>query len=349
VPAIPVDVADVTPEWISAVTELDVVAVEVLDAHSGTTGRARLALTYGGGEDGFLPPSVFVKLPPFDERQREFVAQTGLGTAEARFYRDLAASVPVRVPGALYADVDADGRYVMLLEDLEASGCRFPRPTDDDVVPVVDSIVTELARLHARYWDDPALTAGLQWLSEGMRIAFGRGGRFMKMALDQFADEMPPAYRRLGELCVDRARDIAALWAEPPHTLAHGDPHMGNLFVDDGRAGFFDWGMLMAKSGMWDVAYVICNSVPTDVRRAHERDWLDRYRTELAGAGIALDAARVWQQYRLYAVYSWNSAVSTAAMGSRWQPEARAHGAMLRTTAAIEDLDSVGLLEELLA
>jgi hypothetical protein len=45
-------------------------------------------------------------------------------------------------------------------------------------------------------------------------------------------------------------------------------------------------------------------------------------------------------------VYSWNSEVSTAAMGSRWQPEARAHGAMLRTTAAIEDLDSVGLLEE---
>jgi hypothetical protein len=89
--------------------------------------------------------------------------------------------------------------------------------------------------------------------------------------------------------------------------------------------------------------------VPTEIRRAHERGWLDLYRAELGRAGIALDADDVWEQYRLYAVYSWNSAVSTAAMGSRWQPEARAHGAMLRTTAAIEDLDSVGLLEELLA
>ena len=121
---------------------------------------------------------------------------------------------------------------------------------------------------------------------------------------------------------------------------------MGNLFVDGSRAGFFDWGMVMSKAGMWDVAYVICNSVPTEIRRANERAWLDRYREELARSGIALDAAAVWEQYRLYAVYSWNSAVSTAAMGSRWQPEARAHAAMVRTTTAIEDLDSVGLLEE---
>jgi hypothetical protein len=66
----------------------------------------------------------------------------------------------------------------------------------------------------------------------------------------------------------------------------------------------------------------------------------------MAAKGIRLDAEAVWDQYRLYAVYSWNSAVSTAAMGSRWQPEARAHAAMLRTTTAIEDLDSVALLEE---
>jgi hypothetical protein len=91
--AIPVDVDDVTAEWISGVTGFDVAATEVLDRHSGTTGRARIALSYGGSDDGALPPSVFVKLPPFDERQREFVARTGLGSAEARFYRDLAAAI----------------------------------------------------------------------------------------------------------------------------------------------------------------------------------------------------------------------------------------------------------------
>jgi thiamine kinase-like enzyme len=342
---IPVAVADVTPEWLSRVLGLDVVATEVLDQHSGTTGRARLSLTYGSGVDGECPASLFVKLPPFNERQRRFVAQTGLGTAEARFYRDVAADVPMRVPGVLYAELDDDG-YVMLLEDLEASGCRFPRPGDDDVVAVVDSIVTELAGLHAKYWAHPTLERELSWVSEGMRIAFGSGGRFLRKALDQFADDMPPAYRRLGELSVAHAPEIAELWAAPPHTLAHGDPHMGNLFVDGHRAGFFDWGMIMRKAGMWDVAYVICNSVPTEIRRENEHAWIERYRSGLSDHGIALAADDAWEQYRLYAVYSWNSAVSTAAMGSRWQPEARARAAMLRTTTAIEDLDSLGLLEE---
>jgi Phosphotransferase enzyme family len=332
-PAIPVEVADVTPEWLSQVLGLDVMATEVLDQHSGTTGRARLGLTYGGGIDGECPSSLFVKLPPFNEKQRRFVALAGLGTAEARFYRDVAADVPMRVPFVLHAALDDDGAYVMLLEDLEASGCRFPRPGDDDVVAVVDSIVDELARLHARFWEHPALDRELSWVNEGMRIAFGSGARFMQMALDQFAADMPPAYRRLGELYITETRRIADLWATPPHTLAHGDPHMGNLFVD----------------GTWDVAYVICNSVPTDIRRANERDWIDRYRDALARDGIALTADAAWEQYRLYAVYSWNSAVSTAAMGSRWQPEARAHAAMLRTTTAIEDLDSIGLLEEKLS
>ena len=46
---IPVAVDDVTPEWLSQVLGLDVVATAVLDQHSGTTGRARLALTYGSG------------------------------------------------------------------------------------------------------------------------------------------------------------------------------------------------------------------------------------------------------------------------------------------------------------
>jgi thiamine kinase-like enzyme len=346
--AIPVDVDDVTPAWLSQVLGLDVVATEVLDRHSGTTGRARVALTYGSGVDGECPPSLFVKLPPFNEKQRRFVAQTGLGTAEARFYRDVAADVPMRVPAVLLAAIDDDDGYVMVLEDLEASGCRFPRPDDDDVVAVVDSIVAELARLHAKYWEHPALDRDLSWLSEGMRIAFGSGGRFMEMALEQFASDMPPAYRRLGELSIARGRAIAELWATPPHTLAHGDPHMGNLFVDGSRAGFFDWGMVMRKAGMWDVAYVICNSVPTEIRRANERAWIGRYRELLAREGVALDADTAWEQYRLYAVYSWTSAVSTAAMGSRWQPEARAHAAMVRTTTAIEDLDSIGLLEKAL-
>ena len=79
---------ELTPAWVGAALDAPVRAVEVLDAHSGTTGRVRLGVTYDGDAAG-RPASVFVKLAPFDERQRRFVDAVGLGVAEARFYRDV--------------------------------------------------------------------------------------------------------------------------------------------------------------------------------------------------------------------------------------------------------------------
>jgi hypothetical protein len=342
--AIPVEVDDVTPAWLSEVLDLDVVGVEVCDRHSGTTGRARMVATDESGSEHPL----FVKLAPFDERQRRFVDAVGLGIAEARFYRDLAREVPVRIPRVFHADLDDAGHYVMVLEDLVASGCAFPAPDDEDVVTTMSSLVDEFAKLHARYWEAPSLTDALGWLGNGARQAFGGGGRYIGRALDAFGAEMPPAFARLATLYVEHTPAIAQLYARGPQTLVHGDPHFGNLFVDEGRAGFFDWAMTMRRSAMWDVAYVLCNSVPTEVRRRHEVAWLEQYRVALASFGVDVDASQLWEQYRLFAIYSWSSATSTAAMGSRWQAVDIGRGGMARATAAIDDLESIDLLESLL-
>ena len=47
-------------------------------------------------------------------------------------------------------------------------------------------------------------------------------------------------------------------------------------------------------------------------------------------------------------IYAWNSATSTAAMGSRCQTEEVGHSGMTHATQAVEDLESVSLLEDLL-
>jgi hypothetical protein len=93
---------------------------------------------------------------------------------------------------------------------------------------------------------------------------------------------------------------------------------------------------------------VLCNSVPVDARRANERRWLEQYREGLARGGVRVDAATLWDQYRLFAVYSWASATSTAGVGDRWQAEDVGRSATVRATAACEDLDSLGLLDALL-
>jgi aminoglycoside phosphotransferase (APT) family kinase protein len=343
---IPARVDDLTPKWFSDVLGNSVRGIDILDAHSGTTGRARVALD--GPSD--LPETVFVKLQPFVEEQRKFLRQIGLGVAEARLYASMGNELPVRSPRVWHADHDAsDGSFVMVLEDLEASGCRFPSPFDDDMLDVATSLVDELAALHAAYQGQE-----LVWLRtpSGMRRkpddpeTASRRAQFIVSAVDQFADDMPAAFRRLGDLYADRSLDIVTFFNEGERTLIHGDTHSGNLFVDDGRTGFFDWAVAGRGPGVRDVAYFLCNSLPIETRRAEEESLLARYRAGLADNGVALDDRTAHEQYRLFAVYSWIAAASTAAMGSQWQPIDVSRAAMVSTTQAIEDVDSIGLLEE---
>jgi hypothetical protein len=359
---IPVEVDELTPDWFTSALrahapDVRVAAVDIVDAHSGTTGRVKVALTYEGDRRE-LPGTLFLKIAPFDPRQRAFLDAVGIGVMEARLYAEIAHELPVRLPRPWHAAFDDDGRFVMVIEDIEASGCTFPRPADPDIAERAASTVEELALLHAQYWESPRFAADLAWVPD--RAGFGAGGgkdkqapaaagQFIHLALDRFADEMPPVFREIGLLYAERAGGVLDLWDEGERTLIHGDPHSGNLFTDRGRAGFFDWAMFSHSPGMRDIAYYCCNSNPTDVRRAVQDDLLARYRGVLSASGVELDAAVMEHQYRLFAVYSWVSAASTAAMGNRWQPSHRAIAALHRTTDAIADLDSVGLLREALA
>ena len=345
---LPVDLDELTAAWFSRVLERDVTEATVFDRSSGTTGRARVALR---GEPG-LPATVFVKLPPFDAQQRAFVEQTGMGVAEARFYRDLAAEVPVRVPSVWFADTDGRG-YVMVLEDLTASGCRFPSPDDADIEARATDVVEQLAALHAAFWGSDRFgpDGDLAWLGRRGTGGGDGGATFIRLAVDVFGDDMDAAFHRIADIYLSRTDDIGRLWNRGAGTLIHGDPHLGNLFVDvegGNRTGFLDWAVLGHAPGPRDVAYVLCNSVPPEVREPNERALVDRYCAVLAAAGAELDPAVAWEQYRLFAVYSWVAATATAGMGSKWQPIEIGLSATRRATVASAHLDSAGLLETLL-
>jgi hypothetical protein len=89
--------------------------------------------------------------------------------------------------------------------------------------------------------------------------------------------------------------------------------------------------------------------VPAQVRSVNERAWIERYCACLGEAGIALSFDDAWQQYRLFALYSWVAATSTAGMGSKWQPIHIGLAGTKRATAACAQLGCVELVQELLA
>ncbi len=344
---IPVEVAEITSAWLEGVLRThapgaSVRAIDVVEAHSGTTGRARVLLTH---DDARLPRSVFVKLAPFDVGQRAFVDQLGMGVAEARFYAEIEADVPVRHPRPWYAAHDDAGRYVMVLEDLLAAGARYPGQGDPDLPAFVERTIDAFAALHAAFWASRrfAPDGDLAWVERRTR-GYGSAAPLISFAVEQLGPRLPDASRRLAEVYLPRADGVAALLAQGTPTLVHGDAHLGNLFVDDTTPGFLDWAMVSCAPGLRDVAYFLGSSVPTDLRRAHERRLVARYCERLRVGGVALDVDTAWDQYRVHTVSAWIAAVVTAAMGSQWQPIEVGMGATARANAAIEDHDVAELL-----
>ena len=254
--------------------DAEVTSVTVLDRHSGTTGRAHVALT---GHPS-VPPSAFVKLAPFDAEQRKFVNLQGMGVAEARFYRDLAPEVPVRVPKVWYAEFEGTGsgdddRYVMVLEDLVASGCRFPTREDADIEARIFDIVEQLARLHAQYWQSPRFGATRRPRRGSHRAGPARRRRratSCSMAIDNLADRLPEGF-------VEARRDVHRARAGDPAsctarasarscTAIRTSATSSSTATTRRRTGFLDWAVISHAPGIRDVAYVLSASTPTELR-----------------------------------------------------------------------------------
>ena len=339
--------ADFLTEALStAIPSVEVSRTEVLDQHSGTTGRLRLRVTYTSGPEG--PASVFVKLAPFDETQRKLVRNTDMGRREARFYDQLAAETPMRAPQVYFAaHGDDPSEYCMVLEDLAASGCRFSTRLEPFGAESGLQLVEGLARTHAHFWEDPRFDEELGWIQPAMRGSYG--ARLVGNARLQFADYFPPLFGDLCHLFEDHHERIAVLWDEGEQTLVHGDTHAGNQFHDGTTVGLYDWAVISRSPGIRDLAIYLANSCPTDIRRSEQERWLRRYREVLIESGVdAPSFDELWLRLRRTVLYGWMSATATASMGSKWQPAEIGMTGMQRATAACADLETLEALREAL-
>jgi aminoglycoside phosphotransferase (APT) family kinase protein len=341
----------ITPEWLTgalakSLPGVEVARVEVVERHSGTTGRARLQLGYASGSTG--PATVFVKLPPFDDVQRQLVAVTDMGRREARFYEAIAAEVPVRVLRPYFAaHGDEPTDYIIVLEDLEASGCRFPKNVDDHARAHGGQVIQALARLHAHFWQDQRFESELAWVPRAMRGALG--AKLIEQAREKFSGDFPPVFAELCRLYAGHHERVCDLWDEGESTLIHGDIHAGNQFLDGGQIGVYDWAVISRSPGIRDVGIYLCNSCPKELRRAEQEGWLRTYRQGLVDAGVDAPALEtLWRRYRRAVLYGWVAATTTAAMGDRWQPVEVGMKAMRVATQACADLETVEAFREVL-
>jgi hypothetical protein len=356
--AIPGGVGDVTPAWLTRALQpcaegVVVSRVDAVGLASGTTERARLMLRFEGpGRRADLPDAMFVKLAPRDLRTRLFVGLLGLGRSEVAFYRTAREGLPVRAPRVYFAAAARRGaRFVLLLEDLVASGCRFADITTPSDPERAGAVMRGLARLHARHWESPRLHGDLAWSRGSPQDPIFRIGRFLsdlslRPALSRFGELVPVELQGAAGFVSRHRLALEAYWARPPLTLIHGDAHLGNLFFDGPEVGFLDWQVAQRGQGLRDVTYFLTNSLSVETRRAHGEELIRVYLAALAEAGAPpVPFSLAWEQHRLHALYTWISCIVTAAAATL-QREAVVRAGLERSSAAVMDLDSLGALRD---
>lgn len=316
----PATTEEVTPEYVTAAlreggtittdTAVAEVSHETIGEGVGVVGQlARLTLRYDGVAAG-APSSLVVKMPSRFAENRAVGNHFDFYGREGRFYQQIGDKAGLRTPRCFHNRLDPDaGEYLLLLEDFggrtlisQIAGMPAERAAE---------ALDALARLHADWWESPALDA-LTWMPRIIDpINLSAGEQYRQSwaeFLVRWGEWLPDGAVALGQRIKERWEDLVQLgWASCPPTLCHGDFRADNLMFDDGaqgrdRVGVIDWQIANRGQATSDVAYLVSQSLDSEVRRSCERELVERWYETLCASrsaappGFDLDDA--WLAYR---------------------------------------------------
>ncbi len=321
--------------------------VEIVRVDELTNTHVRLRLSYD--EPAGAPELMFCKLPPLDPARRVALAASNMGPKESRFYSELAPALAMRVP-AMYAARydDRDRSFVQLLEDLDATGCTVPDGRHGVMPDAAARALEDLADLHLQFADPARRRAAASWVPEATGGS-SYGATLLRYGLDHHRDRLSADFAAIAEIYIEHDDALQALWRDGPATVIHGDPHLGNLFDDDGRTGFLDWGLIKVSTPMRDVSYFLNMALDIEDRRNHERDLLRHYldvRVSRGGVAITFDDA--WLAHRIHAAYLVPACCQVVTFPAEMSEQRRvfSEAFFTRAEAALSDLEARAALRE---
>ncbi|WP_131747720.1 phosphotransferase [Frankia sp. Cppng1_Ct_nod] len=319
----PVSIKDLTPELLTSLLgkiHPDVVVEQVdlvgatrigLATETGekasTADRLTLGLRYVAGRDGGLPARMFLKtLLVEDDQQSLPRAAPAMYRTEIGFYQEVRPQLDVEAPRMFAGDLDEEtGRFVVLIEDLSLQEATFPNALGSLSPEQAAALLSQLARVHARYWSSPDLHEIFPWLEtpdSGETMEFFRitGRRiFDKQLRLDWKSEIVAALDRPRDEIWDALWKLQKLMEKQPQCLLHGDAHVANTYLLPTGGGLLDWQFCKAGSWAHDVAYLIVTALAPEHRRAFERDLIAGYLDELRRHGVTPPGAdEAWLLYR---------------------------------------------------
>ena len=265
--------------------DVTVTALGVEAVGTGQMGSSyRLTPTYDGGA-GELPATFVAKVAGGNPAMRGTYA--GAYRTEINFYRELAASVAVRVPRCWHSSISEDGtEFVLLLDDLapvvqgdQLAGCDWA---------AVDRAVANLAGLHGPRWCDPTLVGPLPVVTPDEAAMLGAIlAPMTQMYLDRFGERIAPDDRAMLEQ-VPTAIGPWVVGRGERFGPVHGDYRLDNLMFapGDGPVTALDWQTVSLGLPGRDLAYFCATSLTVEDRRAHEGEIVATYYDALLAHGV---------------------------------------------------------------
>ncbi len=264
-------------------------------------------LTYDGDTDA--PTRMVAKIPTNDEVIRGLLAPAQVFEREARFYNDVAPMLGDLVPDCYFVGCDVDNDdYFLLMEDLGANRCgdQAAGCSIDDAT----AALTALAKFHAMFWENDALAA-IEWMppmdDPGMKIGEIIYGGSLDGFKAVFADAIDPKCADLIDRFGANVPQLLDRMAAMPNTISHFDFRLDNLFFgDDGAVQMIDFQTSAKGGGVYDVGYLLSQSVNTEDRRGNEGDLLRTYHDTLVAEGVGgYSFDQLKHDYRIATLYSW--------------------------------------------
>lgn len=351
---------EVGVEWLTAVLCAGVPGARVLSVatgarSSGTTARAALEVTYNeAGAAAELPTRLFVKCTT-TIGQRLMLGLGGLIDGEPGFYTQVRPTLQIEAPVGYFAAVDPRSwRSVVLTEDVASTrGARFWEHSSATGVEQIQDLLTSTAAWHGSLWESARL-GEWRWLktpADQMRVIdslIALADR-TRVGLKRAQTVIPAALRgRAGDLYDGMRRSLHIL-SRGPGTYLHGDLHIANTYsTRDGRMGIADWQVGLRGCWAHDYAYLVATALEVEDRRRLERDLLDFYLERLAAAGCDPPSREhAWTAYRqatLYPYFAWIYTIGRSRLQPSFQPDEVSLAMIQRIAAAIDDLDSLGVV-----
>jgi Phosphotransferase enzyme family len=307
---LPLTADGVTAAWLSAALRtrypgVTVAAVDRLETIDGTATKVLVAVRYDGDADG-LPERMWIKGGFGDHR--EFTGNLGVYSSEVLFFTDIAPGYGLHHPRSYFAlKQDDPVQGIVALEDLRAREVTFARATRPMTPDHVAAGLDTLAQLHGETWGRYTPGAGSPpvimdrssdqiwavWFAELPQLFAAPRAFAAPVALHD-----PERLRAA-------VRAYRATIQREGKCLVHGDPHIGNAYVErDGTVGFVDWQVISIGHWVHDVNYFIVSALDLPDRRAHEHDLLGGYLKSLASYGVTVPGpSEAWEQYRRATVY----------------------------------------------